>query len=57
MKSAQFAWIISDNQKNFNEHHAGMDFMKDVSINGLQTEFIEHSTRGILVINKANKLI
>ena len=57
MKSAQFAWIISDNQKNSNEHHAGMDFMKDVSINGLQTEFIEHSTRGILVINKANKLI
>ena len=57
MKSAQFAWIISDNQKNSNEHPAVMGFTKDALTNGLQTEFIEHSTRGILVFNKANKLI
>jgi len=57
MKSAQFAWITSDNQKNSNEHPAVMGFTKDALTNGLQTEFIEHSTRGILVFNKANKLI
>ena len=57
MKRAQFVWTISDNQKSLNAPPVVMGFTKDASTLGLQTEFTVHLTRGIIVSNKANKLI